>query len=64
MRKIFLICICTLNLAPLWAGDDRLLQWMDRIAQQQLSERETTVARIRTVGEAKARQAWVRAKIL
>jgi len=37
---------------------------MDRIAQQQLSEREATVARIRTVGEAKARQAWVRAKIL
>ena len=64
MRKILLICICTLNLAPLWAGDDRLLQWMDRIAQQQLSEREATVARIRTVGEAKARQAWVRAKIL
>jgi len=64
MRKIFLICICTLNLAPLGAGDDRLLQWMDRIAQQQLSEREATVARIRTVGEAKARQAWVRAKIL
>ncbi len=64
MRKIFLICICTLNLAPLGAGDDRLLQWMDRIAQQQLSEREATIARIRTVGEAKARQAWVRAKIL
>ena len=64
MRKILLICICTLNLAPLGAGDDRLLQWMDRIAQQQLSEREATVARIRTVGEAKARQAWVRAKIL
>jgi cephalosporin-C deacetylase-like acetyl esterase len=37
---------------------------MDRIAQQQLSEREATIARIRTVGEAKARQAWVRAKIL
>ena len=64
MRKILLICICTLNLAPLGAADDRLLQWMDRIAQQQLSEREATVARIRTVGEAKARQAWVRAKIL
>jgi dienelactone hydrolase len=37
---------------------------MDRIAQQQLSEREATVARIRTVSEAQARQAWVRAKIL
>jgi dienelactone hydrolase len=37
---------------------------MDRIAQQQLSEREATVARIHTVGEAKARQAWVRAEIL
>jgi len=64
MGKIFLICICTLTLAPLGAGDDRLLQWMDRIAQQQLSEREATVARIRTVSEAQARQAWVRAKIL
>jgi dienelactone hydrolase len=37
---------------------------MNRIAQQQLSEREATVARIHTVGEAKARQAWVRAEIL
>ena len=64
MRKILLVCICTLTLAPLGVGDGRLLQWMDRIAQQQLSEREATVARIRTVGEAQARQAWVRAKIL
>src|SRR5208282_1353234 len=64
MRRIFLICICTLSLAPLAAGDDRLLQWMNRIAQQQLSEREAAITKIHTVDEAKARQAWVRSKIL
>ena len=65
MRRIFLTCILTLNLAVLLRGaDDRLLQWMDRIAQQQLSNREAALAKIHTVDEAKARQAWVRAKIL
>ena len=65
MRKIFLICILTLNLAALAAAaDDHFLQWMDRIAQQQLSEREAAIAKIHSVDEAKARQAWVRAKIL
>jgi hypothetical protein len=37
---------------------------MDRIAQQQLSDREATISRIHTVSEAKARQARVRAEIL
>ena len=64
MRKIFLICACTLNLAALAVADDRLLQWMDRIAQQQLSDREAAISRIHTLSEAKERQAWVRAKIL
>ncbi|MGD0125418.1 MAG: acetylxylan esterase [Terriglobia bacterium] len=64
MRKILLIAICALNVAALPAADDRLLQWMDRIAQQQLSDREATIAKIHTLSEAKARQAWVRAKIL
>jgi len=65
IRKAFLICICTLNLVALGAAaDDRFLQWMDRIAQQQLSDREAAIAKIHSVDEAKARQAWVRAKIL
>ena len=65
MRRTFLICICSLNLVVLRArADDRFLQWMDRIAQQQLSDREAIIAKIRSVSEAKVRQAWVRAKIL
>jgi len=64
MRKSLLICVCALNVAALPAADDRLLQWMDRIAQQQLSEREASIAKIHTESEAKARQARVRAKIL
>ena len=55
---------CALNLATLTAAEDHFLQWMDRIAQQQLSQREAAVARIHTLSEAKARQAWVRAQIL
>jgi len=64
MRRLLLICVCAFNVARLSAADDRLLQWMDRIAQQQLSDRERAIARIHTLSEAKARQAWVRAKIL
>ncbi len=65
MRRIFLTCILTLNLAVLLRGaDDRFLQWMDRIVQQQLSNREAALAKIHSVDDAKARQAWVRAKIL
>jgi hypothetical protein len=64
MRKILLICICTFNVAALRAADDRFLQWMDRVAQQQLSEREAAISRIHNLSEAKARQTWVRAKIL
>ena len=64
MRKILLVCICAFNVARLSAADDRLLKWMDRVAQSELSEREAAIARIHTLSEAKARQAWVRAKIL
>jgi dienelactone hydrolase len=64
MRKILLIAICALNVAALPAADDRLLQWMDKVAQQQLSEREAAIAKIHTLSEAKARQTWVRAKLL
>ena len=64
MRRLLLICVCAFNVARLSAADDRLLQWMDRIAQQQLSDRERAIARIHTLSEARARQAWVRAKIL
>ncbi len=54
------VSICA---APLLAQDP-FLQWMDRIAQEQLSKREAAVARIQTVDEAEVRRQAVRAKIL
>jgi dienelactone hydrolase len=53
-----------LSLAPLAVADDRLLQWMDNIAQRQLSEREAAIAKIHTVREVEARQKLVRSKIM
>ncbi len=55
--------VLALAVLPL-AAQDPLLDWMDRIAQQQLDAREQRVARVRTVEEARARQQAVRAKIL
>ncbi|HMD83863.1 MAG TPA: acetylxylan esterase [Terriglobia bacterium] len=62
LRKLLLIY--ALSLAPLLVADDTLLQWMDGIAQQQLADRAAALAKIRTVRDAEARQAQVRAKIL
>jgi hypothetical protein len=45
MRRLLLICVCAINVARLSAADDRLLEWMDRIAQQQLSHREAAIAK-------------------
>jgi hypothetical protein len=61
MRNKILICI--LCAAPVLA-EDRLLPWMDRIAQQQLAAREAAVAAIHTVSEAESRKTEVREKIL
>ncbi|MDQ6708768.1 MAG: acetylxylan esterase, partial [Acidobacteriota bacterium] len=49
--------------APLRAQDP-FLHWMDTIAQQQLSEREKTIAAINSVPGAERRKAAVRAKII
>ena len=57
------ILICLLCAAPLLA-EDRLLPWMDRIAQQQLAAREAAVASIHSVSEAEGRKTEVREKIL
>jgi cephalosporin-C deacetylase-like acetyl esterase len=43
---------------------DPILVWLDRIAQQQLQQREQKIAEIRTVADAEKRKQWVRAKIL
>src|SRR5260370_40206325 len=46
------------------AGRDPLLRWMDQIAQQQISRRESTIAQIHTTADADRRREWVRAKLL
>src|SRR5689334_4085727 len=61
MRKLSIICL--LIVTPLTA-EDAFLEWMDHIAQQQLDRREEVVHAIHNPGEARARQAQVRAKIL
>jgi Acetyl xylan esterase (AXE1) len=61
MRTFLLSLALTL---PLLGDEDKFLEWMDRIAQQQLSAREAAVANIRTTAEAEARKAWVRGKVL
>ena len=45
-------------------GHDPLLQWMDRIAQQQLQRRETAIANIRTIADIERRKQTVRQTIL
>ncbi|MBM3776416.1 MAG: hypothetical protein FJW37_14825, partial [Acidobacteria bacterium] len=56
--------IMTLFAMTAAAAEDRLLEWMDRIAQQQLAKREAEVAAIGTVAQAEARKTAVRKKIL
>jgi cephalosporin-C deacetylase-like acetyl esterase len=52
----------TLFSAP--PGQDPLLRWMDRIAQEQLDRRAAVIAEIRTVDEAEKRKHFVREMIL
>jgi len=46
------------------APGDPFLEWMDRIAQKQLDQREAAMAKIRTVADADARKAVVRKKLM
>src|SRR5437762_14364799 len=64
MRKIFLILMLTALAGSAPSAEDKFLQWMDHIAQQQLDKRETALAAIQTVEQAEARKREVRAKIL
>src|SRR5437016_1313696 len=43
---------------------DPFLRWMDRIAQQELQQREDAIAKVRTVADAERRKQAVREKIL
>ncbi|MBO0720591.1 MAG: acetylxylan esterase [Blastocatellia bacterium] len=46
------------------SGEDPLLLWLDRIAQQQLQRREQAISAISTVADAETRKKLVRPKIL
>ena len=52
------------SLAAQESAPDPLLQWMDRIAQQQLQRRENAIAEIHTVADAERRKKLVRERLL
>ena len=60
MRKAIVILLLGSSLQ----AEDRFLDWMNQIAQQQLDKREATVKAVQMVDQAEARKRWVRAKIL
>src|SRR5713226_2395702 len=60
MRKAILIFLLGSSLA----AEDRFLDWMNQIAQQQLDKRDAAVKAVQSVDQAEARRRWVRVKIL
>ena len=58
MRLLFLAASLTLH------AQDPLLQWMDRVAQQQLDSRAKLTAAIQTPEQVKQRQARIKTKLL
>lgn len=60
MRTCLLLAIAFCHLS----AQDPVLEWMNRIAQQQLAERESAIAQIRTRADAERRRKWVRNKLL
>src|SRR3954451_3304286 len=57
------LCLTASVCLPQSPSTDPLLAWLDRIAQQQLADRERAIAAIRTRADADRRQAMVRAKV-
>lgn len=63
MRVAKIACLSIVALCPVYA-DDALLQWMDRIAQKQLTSRVAAIAKVRTKADAERRRKWIRSKLL
>src|SRR5438128_2553281 len=63
-RAALAACLSVLPLLAQAPAEDALLRWMDKIAQEQLQARESTISAIRTVAEAERRKQVVRQKIL
>jgi hypothetical protein len=62
-RIAAVFCLSAWVCLPQAPSSDRLLAWLDRIAQQQLDGRERAIAAIRTRADADRRKALVRAKV-
>src|SRR6476646_6057069 len=62
-RIATVFCLTALVCLPQSPPTDPLLAWLDRIAQQQLDDRQRAIAGIRTRADAGRRKAMVRAKL-
>ena len=62
-RLATVLCLTASVCLPQSPSTDPLLAWLDRIAQQQLDDRERAIAAIRTQADADRRKAMVRAKL-
>src|SRR4051794_10984656 len=62
-RLATMLCLTATVCRPQSASTDPLLASLDRIAQQQLDQRERAIAQIRTQAGADRRKAMVRAKL-
>ncbi len=62
--RIGLVTLAFASGPMLRAQPDPFLNWLDRLAQQQLTEREKAVASLRSVADAESRKKIVRQKIL
>src|SRR5258706_15500389 len=62
-RPLTALCLPASVCFPQSPSTDPFLAWLDRIAQQQLDDRERAVAAIRTRTDADRRKAMVRAKL-
>ncbi len=59
---VFILCVSPVCAQP--AAPDPLLRWMDKIAQQQLDQRDSAIAQIHTVADAERRKQLVHEKLL
>src|SRR5438876_7442044 len=62
-RLVTTLCLTASVCLPQSPSPDPFLIWLDRIAQQQLDDRERAIAAIRTQADADRRKTMVRAKL-
>src|ERR1035437_2993655 len=68
-KTIMLLFMCAAFLGPVSLtaqepSEDKVLEWMDQIAQRQLDQRDLAIGQIHTKADAERRQKWVREKLI